>query len=265
MSTDTAKAVPRSNVVLLGASNLSLGWPRLAEQVAQTVAPQWDVFTAHGMGRSYCSERSGFAFWQLPGILKCGIWDRLTESSDREADCYALITDLGNDLVYGKTPTEVTQAASECVERLRRWNPDCRIVMTRPPTASVDTVGWLRFAVCRIVLFPKCPLTLAEVKAATVELDDRLVSLAATLDVEITGPQPDWYGLDPIHVKRKFQGAAFRLMVERWHAEQLPAAEPAVCSEFRRRPKANMYWRFGRKRLVAQPSVVGQSCRVFAF
>ena len=251
-----------TKVVLLGASNLSLGWPRLADEVTEAVNSPLEVYTAHGMGRSYCGERSGFAFWQLPGILKSGLWNALASSGNNNGNCYALITDLGNDLVYGKSPLEVVDAARECVTRLRAWNADCRIVMTRPPTASVETVGKLRFGVCRWILFPKCPLSLPEVKQATAELDCRLVELAGDLQVQITEPSLDWYGLDPIHVKRKHQRTAFGRMIQRWQSEHTNMTTEAT---FRRRPTAHMKWRWGHQKFVGQPSFDGPSVRVFAY
>lgn len=262
----TTKAEDSTKVVLLGASNLSLGWPRLADQVASAVTSPLRVYTAYGMGRSYCGERSGFACWQLPGILKSGIWDALESVESDNSDCYALITDLGNDLVYGKSPQEVVDAANECVARLRRWNSDCRIVMTRPPTASVETVGRFRFGVCRWILFPKCPLSLPEVKAATVELDGRLVELANDLQVRISEPLLDWYGLDPIHVKRRYQTTAFSRMIQHWQSEHTPTPPAsAIRPNFRRRPQAEMKWAWGRQKFVDQPSVNQPAVQVFAY
>lgn len=251
-----------TKIVILGASNLSLGWPRLVRQLCSSLEGPLDIYTAHGMGRSYCGERSGFAFWQLPGILKSGIWSALS-STDAPNPALAVLTDLGNDLVYGKTPEQVTNAARESIVRLREWNPDCCIVMTHPPVDSVSKVGWFRFIICRLILFPKCPLNLAEAKAATVELAERLVRLADEMKVEFFKPLPDWYGIDPIHVKRRFQSTAFREMIVRW---QQPASSPD--SKFRtntRRPTAQSGWVFGRERIVKQPAVTSERLNVFAY
>ena len=251
-----------TKIVILGASNLSLGWPRLVRQLSSSLDGPLDIYTAHGMGRSYCGERSGFVFWQLPGILKSGIWSALC-STDAPEPALALLTDLGNDLVYGKTPKQVTDAARESIVRLREWNSECRIVMTHPPVDSVSKVGWFRFIICRLILFPKCPLNLAEAKAATVELADRLVQLADEMGIEFFKPLPDWYGLDPTHVKRRCQTAAFREMIARW---QQPT--PSTTSEFRpktRRPTAQSGWVFGRERVVKQPAVSSEGLKVFAY
>lgn len=256
-----------TKVVVLGASNLSLGWPRLVRQLSSSLDGPLDVYTAHGMGRSYCGERSGFVFWQLPGILSCGIWEALAATQTHDV-ALAVLTDLGNDLVYGKSPEQVADAARESILRLREWNPECRIVMTRPPVDAVNKVGWLRFIICRLILFPKCPLNLAEAKVATAELAERLIQLADEMKVEFFTPPAEWYGLDPIHVRRKFQSAAFQKMIDHWrvsHSSADTSATSKSAAPTIRRPKPQSGWVFGRKRLVDQPAVSADQFNVFAY
>ena len=120
------------NVVLLGASNLTLAWPRIMQQLASRTSMPVNVLTAHGMGRSYLNQRSGFAFRQLPGILHCALWDQLPAVSCDEAAPCALITDLGNDLVYGRNPEEVAESITESIFRIRHWASNVEVVITRP-------------------------------------------------------------------------------------------------------------------------------------
>jgi len=176
--------------------------------VRERFADPVHVYTAHGMGRSYLLERTGFAFGKLPGLLRCGIWDALPSFPDTVAPC-ALVTDLGNDLVYGCEPAEVVAAVEESVQRLRSWNPRCRIVLTGPPVETVRRLGWLRFLMFRSVLFPFSRLTLESVQQKTLELDERIALLAEQYGLHVVRPHMEWYGLDPIHVRRRSQQAAF--------------------------------------------------------
>ena len=48
----------RTRVVLLGASNLTLAWPRIMDQLQARFSAPLDIYTANGMGRSYVCDRS---------------------------------------------------------------------------------------------------------------------------------------------------------------------------------------------------------------
>lgn len=250
----------RNHVVLLGASNLTLAWPRIVDQLQSRFVDPVDIYTANGMGRSYVCDRSGFALRQLPGILCSGIWDALpAPNNDRSS--VGLLTDFGNDLLYGREPQEIVSAAEECINRLRSWDQNCRFVVTRPPVESVESLGWLRFVLARFALFPKSTLTLDGVKSKTLELDQGLQEVAARLDAAIYQPPADWYGIDPIHVRRKHQSKAFGQMMDLWPTQ----ADTSSFADNRSRPKAAIRWVFGKQRDVAQPSISSAAMSVFAY
>ncbi|MCA9048518.1 MAG: hypothetical protein KDA89_07305 [Planctomycetaceae bacterium] len=243
--------------VLLGASNLTLAWPRLVPLLHERCGAPLQILTAHGMGRSYFLDRSGFAFRQLPGILHCDLWNVLREVT--ECRSVALITDIGNDLVYGQSPLMIVDAVRQCILRLRDWRSDCRIVLTSPPVSSVEALGAVRFYLFRSALFPLSRLTLDEVRSRTAELDLRLRQLADELQIPIAQPQPHWYGLDPIHVRRRFQTEAFERIFACWDIPA-PAGRTSGTTPNSRprgqRPQTARYWRFGREQTTPQPSVV---------
>ena len=248
--------------VLLGASNLTLAWPRLISQVRERFADPVHVYTAHGMGRSYLLERTGFAIGKLPGILRCGIWDALPNIDDT-VTAYALVTDIGNDLVYGCEPAEVVAAAAESVQRLRSWNPRCRIVLTAPPVEAVRRLGWLRFLMFRSVLFPFSRLTLESVRQKTQELDERIALLAEQYALHVVRPHLNWYGVDPIHVRRRSQQGAFAEMLNPWDTIGCPDSRRTGASA--PRPTAELRWVLGAERKTQQPSTSGDGVTVFAY
>ncbi|APZ91447.1 hypothetical protein [Fuerstiella marisgermanici] len=252
-----------TTLILLGASNLTLAWPRLMAVVEQRFPAQRNVYTAHGMGRSFLADRSAFGIRQLPGILKSSLWDGLRQSVDAAQPPRVLITDLGNDLVYGSSPEEVAAAADECIQRLKAWRSDCRFVMTRPPVQPVSSLGPLRFSFFRRVLFPTCRLTLPSIKSQTVELDARVQELAARHDIPLFLPDPAWYGLDPIHVMRRFQSTAFGQAMELWGDETADASGPSGAKH--PRPTADVRWVWGRERKTPQPVETRNGTRVFAY
>jgi len=248
------------HVVLLGASNLSLAWPRIMDVLAEKFATPLHVTTAHGMGRSYVCDTSGFAFRRPPGILVSDLWTNLT-NAETPQNTFALITDLGNDLLYGRSVEEIIEGAAECIRRLRSWNPDCQIVITRPPVESVENLGRFRFWISKLVLFPFSNLRLPDVQTATLELDRRVCELARLTHANVVQPSGDWYGLDPIHVKRFWQLEAFRMILGGWAYEDRQLDIPVP----RNRPSPAKRWVLGREKAKTQPCLSVNEVTVSAY
>lgn len=260
----SASGGPVSRVVILGASNISLGWSSLLNVLRQQFAAPLEMYTAHGMGRSYCGVRSRFLATQLPGILTSQLWQQLPRYRPDDPLPCVLITDLGNDLVYGRSPLDVARAAEECIQRLRDWHPRCRIVVSRPPVESVKKVGGFRFLMCRLFLFPFCPLTLRQAQAATQELDELVMAMAREQEVDIVKPAPASYGLDPIHVKRRCRQDAFRTMLQPWQTERRPG-ERLLAGPLPQSPRPKQRWVWGRESNSPQPAAQRGGLSVFAY
>lgn len=253
--------------VVLGASNVTLGWSELLNQLVRRSSGPIQLFTAHGMGRSYLKSQSGFMLWQLPGILHSELWDALPHV-DQDESPKAMITDVGNDLVFGSNAREVADAVQKCVLRLQRWNADTEIVLSRPPLDSVRTLGEARFRLVRQILFPRCTLTLKDAIRETTELDVRLTELAQTYGVHCFQPEPGWYGFDPIHVKRVYRSTAFGRMMDGWcrsTAAAAPYNEPLTSRTRWARPQPARYELFGRPRVREQPCIQTADICVHAF
>src|SRR5205809_67380 len=85
----------RRRFVLLGASNLSMSFPKVVELARATCGGPAEFFVAMGFGRSYGQE-SKFFGKKFSGILQSGIWAALDRAPARET--VAVIADVGNDL-----------------------------------------------------------------------------------------------------------------------------------------------------------------------
>lgn len=210
---------PPRRVVLLGASNLVRSLPIVLDTARNAWGSPLDILAAMGHGRSYNLE-SRVLGRALPGILQCGIWQALAARSP--ASTAALITDLGNDILYGASATQIARWAKECLERLRPVC--CRITLTRLPIESVEKLGAGRFLLMRTILFPKSRLTLAGAVDTARELDERVVELAAQYDADVCRPERNWYGFDPIHIKRSYKLAAWQQLFAAWCDDDLPPA-----------------------------------------
>jgi hypothetical protein len=215
---------PRARVVVLGASNVSRGLSRLMATVAAR-SPDAHLLVAAGHGRSY-GANSRVWMRRLPSLLHCGLWralDRGRGDGDGDGDgiapagsppLHALVTDVGNDLLYGFPAEQVAEWVREAVRRLAARG--ATVALTRLPIASIAGVGEIRYAVLRAVFVPGCRLSLAALAAAAARLDDALGEIAAEFHAVPIDQPAAWYGLDAIHVRRRHLTTLFGLAGDAW-------------------------------------------------
>lgn len=266
-STDSGEACLEENrrtLLVLGASNVSLAWSEIASLAIQCSNQPVDLVTAQGMGRAYVTAQSGFAFCRLPGILHSGLWNAFADQNQNEnpnPPSSVLMTDLGNDLLYGRSVSEVLDGAMQCIVRIRECSPNADVVLTAPPLASVLQLGSIRFKFFKQVLFPFSTLDLRQVKQATEDLCDGVQQIAAEEAIKLYVPQKHCFGFDPIHVRRRNRRDVFRSMMALW--EQPPCSEP----EWKRFRKVIPQRRLmmGREKLQPQPTLQSQQLRIFAY
>lgn len=212
--------VARAAVVLLGASNLTRALATVV-RLAQAAAPA-DCLIACGHGRSY-GVASTVLGRTLPGILECGLWERL--SGEPHVRVRALVTDVGNDLLYGSSPERIAQWVEACLARLAAV--DARIVMTGLPLASLAALSPWRFALISRALFPMHRVRFDTARAGAVDLNDRLRELAARFGAAWIEPVAEWYGFDPIHIRRRVWGVAWKKILENWREDSAAPGDVA--------------------------------------
>jgi hypothetical protein len=154
------------------------------------------VVAALGHGRSY-GARSRLVIRTLPGILESGLWRQLESSS--AVPTRALVTDVGNDILYGFSAEQTLTWAAEAVTRLQRFTTD--IVLTDLPIAGIRRLSRAKFLAFRSILFPSCRLSFREVLQAAEYVNDGLADLAAARSLTFFRLNPGWYGFDPIHIR----------------------------------------------------------------
>ncbi len=211
---EQAASWPARRAILLGASNLV----RNISAVVGTAQNAWgrplDLMIAAGHGRSFGMTSCVLGRY-LPSILRCGLWDEL--AARPPAETAALITDVGNDVLYGATVEQIAGWVERCLQRLS--GVASRVVLTQLPLESVSRLGSARFILLRSVLFPRSRLQLADALAMSAELDERLVALAQEYGTAVVRPDHGWYGWDPIHIRPRHSGAAWPLILSSWRDE----------------------------------------------
>lgn len=240
----------RQDVVLLGASNLVLGWQAVIDSLRQVTAAPINLNVALGMGRSYV-KTSAFWFRQLPAIRDCGLWDQLPRDSSNPP--LVLITDLGNDIVYQFQPDQIAATVRDCIRRILDWRSDAKIVMTGLPLASLTRAGRLQFQIARTIMFPGCRLSRTSILERSTSLDQLARQVAVEVNIPVVEPEPYWYGYDAIHVLPKFRAAAFQKYFAAFDL-QTTAIDPRTSGRILvKLPTAAARTVFGRSRVAQQP------------
>ena len=249
--------------VVLGASNVMRGLPELVTTLRRGSGGPLDLLMATGHGRSY-GMGSRVLGRTLPGILECGLWGALGERPARPT--VALVTDVGNDILYGAPPAVIVGWADETVRRLRAVTD--RIVVAGLPLAGIRALGPARYLLVRKILFPRCRVSLAEARAAAEEVDRGLRSSASHHGATFVEPDPTWYGLDPIHVRRTARVRSWeRLLAPLADAGARAATPSTLLDAIRlRRLRPERRWLFGREQQTPQPAgVLRDGTRVSLF
>ena len=212
-----------------------------------------DVMLAYGHGRSYGMESRLFGR-SLPGILDCGLWDAIREQP--AAPTCGLITDIGNDVMYGAEPELIVSWIQTCIDRLRDLKT--RPVITALPMQRIRGLPRWQFAMVKSLLFPSHAITYQQAMTRIEALDELVRNLAQHNDCPLVEPRREWYGIDPIHIRQGSMKQAWGEIISHWNPDHDPPDPPHPKGSLRRfltlRTKMPQRWRlFGREMGSSQP------------
>lgn len=205
---------PKRRVVLLGASNLARSLPTVVRVAQRKWGAPLDLMAALGHGRSYGMPHRVLGR-TLSGILDSGIWTALANRPP--AETAALLTDIGNDIVFGASVDTISSWVEQCLERLHRIAR--QIIVTELPLPSIFLLSRPRFFFARQLLFPTSRMTLEEAIEKATQLNDRVIALTDAYGAQCAAHDPRWYGLDPIHVRRRSSESAWNSFLSHWKSD----------------------------------------------
>lgn len=244
---------PCRRIVLLGASNLVRAFPTVIDHGRRIWGSPLEVIGAMGHGRSY--GRSSCVLGRtLPSIRGCRLWGTLRRRP--WLPTAALITDVGNDILYDRTPDHIITWVYACVRRLQPTKT--RIIVTELPLESVASLGALRFLAMRNLLYPWSRITLNVARARAEETNERLAEMAQQHALTLVKPRRHWYGWDPIHIRYRYLDDAWSDILGHWTNDALTIDRPLTRSDRKRVRSARAelrYW-FGVSWRSRQPSAV---------
>lgn len=242
-----------ARIVALGASNLTCGFQTIVSTARSVWGPEVEILAAHGHGRSYGAP-SRFLFRTLPSILKSGLWSELEQRPPMVTR--ALVTDVGNDILYGFSVERTLGWAEEALRRLARVTQD--IVLTGLPLAAVYRLSQIKFLAFRSMLVPSCRLTLSQVIDRAEGVHEGLVKLSSVYGAKFSQLNPVWYGFDPIHVRPSYWRTAWQeILGERVLESQRTRAMLESARLYLMRPERRLI--FGIEQVTPQSGVVLRS------
>src|SRR3954463_14296552 len=135
-------------VILLGASNVTRSFPTVVATARQTWSEPIEIMAAMGHGRSYGQDSWCFGR-KIPGIFSCALWQDL--QNRKPLPTAALVTDIGNDMLYGISSDQLLDWVERCLDRL--VEAGAATILTQMPIESIERLGERRFQFFRRLFF----------------------------------------------------------------------------------------------------------------
>jgi hypothetical protein len=209
--------------VLLGASNLAKSIGTVIGSAERAWGGPLDVLAALGHGRSY-GRASRFFGTELPGIEGCGLWPDLAAAPGLPTA--ALVTDIGNDLIYEEPVARIAGWVERCLDRLAAARAETTVTLW--PIENLKTLSRPRYYLMRSLLVPSSRIGLAEISRRAIELDGHVERLARERGMHVVRHRSEWYGFDPIHIRISRRRQAWREILGGWLAECRAGETPRV-------------------------------------
>jgi hypothetical protein len=90
------------------------------------------------------------------------------------------------------------------------------------PAESIERLGERRFELYRRLLFAGSKLTLADARRLVREINERLIQISNLRKISVIPASNEWYGFDPIHIRRRSERAAWSKLLAAWREAHEP-------------------------------------------
>jgi hypothetical protein len=185
-------------LVLLGASNLSRGCFAFARHMKACLHPRKvDVLIASGPGRGYC-VLGGLLAVKYPPIYSCDIFEVAQSKSESGYQVIALVTDIGNDIMYGVSIENLIDTLQQVFTRLQSMNAE--IFFTTLPVAFEKEVHPAWFYILRSLLLPFSRVSYDEAVTGIVEVN-RYLRKFTSEKFHLIPDMDKYIGFDEIHYR----------------------------------------------------------------
>lgn len=248
-------------IVIIGASNVTLSLPVIWSTLTRSLQEPVRLMVTAGHGRSFGMPSTVFGR-TLPSILECGLWNSLDQLDDA-SPMHAVVTDVGNDLLYGVDSKQIASWVNQTTDRLIEKHSS--LVLTGLPIASLQDLSVRRFDFFRRLLFPQSSLTFQAALSEGVNLHHRILEQSELAGITSMTPEKHWYGFDPIHIRRRCRREAWN----RYLSGCLPEVRMTSCGLLSDWPvwklPAEQRWKKSRRLVSPQPVRVSNGNELWLF
>ena len=182
--------------LLLGASNLARGYSMLTQHLSQC-REKTEFLNALGPGRGFCSRGGMFNFTYSP-ILTSRVIESAEKKSKHAFHTAVLITDIGNDLMYGVSAKTLITSLDSIIDRMLGWNAN--IFLTSIHVNLKKDVAPTTFLLLRFLFYPGSKITFEEAGLYVTKVNRYLEEKSRINErVHLITGMETFVGLDKIH------------------------------------------------------------------
>ena len=211
---------PNILFLFMGASNLARGYSLLTRHISSCFGKNKTEFlNAFGPGRGFCA-RGGMFNFTYPPIQDCRI---LEVAKKKSCDTRAvLITDIGNDLMYGVLADTLIESLDGLIGRALQW--DAEIFLTSIHVNLKKDVSPTMFFILKSFFYPGSSITYEEADLFITKVNGYLEEKARKNEsVYLISGMKSFTGMDKIHYSfLKTHSAWEKIVNEICHVLKVP-------------------------------------------
>ena len=199
--------------LLLGASNLARGYTLLTRHLSKCLEKsEINFINALGPGRGFCS-RGGMFNFSYPSIQDCRAIEIAEKKSEKTRQRVVLITDIGNDLMYGVSADTLIEGLDSLIDRMLKW--DAEIFLTSIHVDLKKDVSPTTFFMLKSFFYPGSSITYEETELFIKKVNDYLKEKAEENEkVHLITGMELFAGSDKIHYSLLKTHAAWSKVVD---------------------------------------------------
>ncbi|MEC7641258.1 MAG: hypothetical protein VYC17_03795, partial [Nitrospinota bacterium] len=185
---------PPKLFVFLGASNLARGHIALARCLQKSLYPRPARFLfALGPGRGYCAA-GGVMHMVYSPIKNSKVFSVIRENAEYEV--VALVSDIGNDIMYNVSPGDITACLKKIFQQLRESNA---LILAIPIPSGLETgLSNFSFLCLRSMFFPTSRVSRPQAVSAIRQINEFLQESVAE-KIKLLSGLEEFSGWDKIH------------------------------------------------------------------
>ena len=182
--------------IFLGASNLARSFHGLKYCIERCIFPRPASFVhAMGPGRGYVS-RCGILNAIYSPILGCGILEAVRNKKIKDQSVVALITDIGNDIMYGVSSEKIINGLQYLLNSLGEFKTN--IFITSIPVDLENDISELHFHIIRQIYFPKSPVKYSQT-SNNIKAINKFILQSSNKKITVINDMKQFCGIDKIH------------------------------------------------------------------